>query len=364
MTADRKLLIWAVVLAASVLIIYTLSSVLFPFIAGMAIAYLLDPVADRLEERGVGRGWATAIILGAFIAIVGVVILLLAPVLYEQAVGLAAQLPEIVDQLTAFLKSKISELRRTLSPKQMETLKEAAGEQAGDVFRWLTNQVGEIWGSGLALLNALSVLVITPVVAFYLLRDWDRLVAALNALLPEDAAETIRHQMAEIDRTLSGFVRGQGSVCLVLAAWNGIGLTLVGLNFGLVVGIASGLLSFIPYFGTALGFIAGIGLALAQFDSWVPVLLVFLVCTTGQLLEGFVLTPKLVGDQVGLHPVWVMFALMAGGGLLGFTGILIAVPAAAVIGVMVRFLIEQYISSPLFRTNPEERAKDQPDIPL
>ncbi len=361
MTTEHKLLIWGVVLVVVALVIYALSSVLFPFLAGIAIAYLLDPLADRLERVGVGRGWAAALILGAFAAFIILVLLLLAPILYEQMVGLVGRIPEYINHLAVFLKTKVTELEATLTPEQIEKIREAAGNQAGDMINWLTDTLGQLWGSGVALLNALSLLVITPVVAFYLLRDWDRLVAKVNSLLPEDAADTIRARMKEIDERLSGFVRGQGSVCLVLAAWNGIGLSLVGLNFGLVVGIASGLLSFIPYFGTAVGFIAGIGLALAQFDSWLPMLMVVAVCTTGQLLEGFILTPKLVGDQVNLHPVWVLFALMAGGGLLGFTGVLIAVPAAAVIGVLVRYIIDEYVSSPLYYSVPREPKHDRPD---
>lgn len=216
--------------------------------------------------------------------------------------------------------------------------------------------MGGLWSGGLAVFNALSLVVIMPVVAFYLLRDWDRIVAHVDSLLPRDAADTVREQVREIDDRLSGFVRGQASVCLVLGTWYAVGLTIVGLDFGVLVGVGAGLISFVPYLGTALGLIAGLGLAIAQFDSWLPIGLVAAVFATGQILEGYVLTPRLVGERVGLHPVWVLFALMAGGALLGFTGVLLAVPAAAVIGVLVRFAIGRYLQSPLYRSRKDREA--------
>ena len=206
--------------------------------------------------------------------------------------------------------------------------------------------------SSVALANLLSLLFITPVVAFYLLRDWDRLKNQTNSLLPQRHAETIRQQLALVDRTLAGFVRGQATVCLVLAAYYGIGLTVIGVDFGLVVGIGIGLISFIPYLGSITGFVVSVGIALAQFDSWLPVGLVVGLFAFGQFLEGYVLTPRLVGDRVGLHPVWVIFALLAGGSLFGFVGLLLAVPAAAVIGVLTRFAVLRYRKSRYYQGDP------------
>jgi predicted PurR-regulated permease PerM len=254
-----------------------------------------------------------------------------------------------VESLQALAEPIIAQFKAQLSAAQIERLREAAGGYAGDVFGWLGGLVGGLFSGGVVVLNVLSLIVVMPVVAFYLLRDWDRIVAALDALLPRGTAEIVREQFREIDARLSGFVRGQAIVCLVLGTWYAAGLSLVGLDFGLLVGLGAGLISFVPYFGTAVGLGVGLGLALAQFGEWLPIALVVAVFVAGQVLEGFVLTPNLVGERVGLHPVWILFALMAGGGLMGFTGVVLAVPAAAAIGVIVRFAVERYLQSPLYR---------------
>lgn len=196
--------------------------------------------------------------------------------------------------------------------------------------------------SGFAIFNLISLLLITPVVAFYMLRDWDMFIAKVDSLLPRRSKASIREQARQIDRTLAGFIRGQLSVCVILGTYYSLGLYLVGLDLGLLVGFIAGLISFIPYVGSIVGFLLSIGIAFAQFDSLMPILQVVLVFVTGQFLEGNFLTPKLVGENVGLHPVWVMFALLAGGVLLGFLGLMIAVPLAAVIGVLLRHAIENY----------------------
>jgi predicted PurR-regulated permease PerM len=217
---------------------------------------------------------------------------------------------------------------------------------------WIGAALIRIVGSGVAFANLLSLLFITPVVAFYLLRDWDHFVRRIDDLLPLEHRKTILAQFREVDRNLAGFARGQASVCLVLAIYYALGLTLVGLEFGLVVGLGIGLISFIPYVGSITGLIVSLGIALAQFPTWGPVGLVLGVFVVGQILEGYVLTPRLVGNRVGLHPVWVIFALLAGGTLFGFVGLLLAVPVAAVIGVLTRFAVQQYLASRYFRGDP------------
>lgn len=350
MTAERRSLIWLGIAIVSAVLLYEMRAALTPFIAGMAVAYLLDPLADRLEVVGVPRTGAVCIILGSFLAILILVGILLFPILQTQILELAERVPTYIQKARDAALPLIDRLQATLSAEEVERLRSAAGNVAGDVVGWVGQILSGLWSGGLAVFNALSLVVIMPVVAFYLLRDWDRIVAHIDGLLPRDAADTIREQVREIDDRLSGFVRGQASVCLALGVWYAAGLTLVGLDFGLLVGIAAGLISFVPYLGTGLGLIVGIGLALAQFDSWLPIGLVAAVFATGQILEGYVLTPRMVGERVGLHPVWVLFALMAGGALLGFTGVLLAVPAAAVIGVLVRFAISRYLQSPLYRS--------------
>ena len=348
MSGERRLGLWLLLLVVAGVLVYLLRGALFPFVAGLAVGYLLDPLADRLESLKCPRGVAAAVILGAFFVAVVAILVVLAPILQAQVAGLVGRIPDYVDSLRGLAEPIIAQFKGQLTDAQMQQLREAAGGYAGDVVGWLGGLLGGLFSGGVAVLNVVSLIVIMPVVAFYLLRDWDRIVAALDALLPREAAGTLRQQLREIDTRLSGFVRGQALVCLALGTWYAVGLSLVALDFGLLVGLGAGLISFIPYFGTAVGLGVGLGIAFAQFGEWLPIALVAAVFITGQVLEGFVLTPNLVGERVGLHPVWVLFALMAGGGLLGFTGVVLAVPAAAAIGVLVRFAVERYLQSPLY----------------
>ena len=348
MSPERRLGLWLLVALGACALMYLLRGALLPFVVGMAVGYLLDPLADRLEAMNCPRGVAAAVILGAFFVGVVAVLIVLAPVLQAQVAGFVARVPDYVEHLRALAEPIIAQYKAQLTGAEIERLRQAAGGYAGDVVGWLGGLVGGLFSGGVAVLNVLSLIIIMPVVAFYLLRDWDRIVAALDALFPRGAAETVRQQLREIDSRLSGFVRGQAMVCLVLGTWYAVGLSLAGLDFGLLVGLGAGVISFIPYFGTAVGLGVGLGLAVAQFGEWLPIALVAAVFISGQALEGFVLTPNLVGERVGLHPVWVLFALMAGGGLMGFTGVVLAVPAAAAIGVIVRFAIERYLQSPLY----------------
>lgn len=349
MSAERRFVLWVVVILGGGLLVYLLRNALFPFVAGMIVGYLLDPLADRLEARKCPRGVAAALIVGAFLALLVAVLVILFPVLSAQITDLIGRLPDYFERLRDFAQPLIAQLRAKLTEDQLAQLQEISRESTGGVVKWVGTVLKGMLGGGAALLNILSLTVIMPVVAFYLLRDWDRIVAHLDGLLPRGAADTIREQVREIDVRLSGFLRGQALVCLILGTIYAVGLTVVGLDFGLLVGMSAGLISFIPYFGTAVGLVTGLGLALVQFSDWLPIALVAGVFVVGQILEGYVLTPKLVGERIGLHPVWVLFALLAGGMLFGFTGILLAVPAAAAIGVVVRFAIVRYRGSPLYR---------------
>jgi len=349
MTRERRLLIWLVVLAVIVGLLTVLNDVLTPFVAGMAVAYFLDPLADRLEKMGASRTVATSLILAGFFLIVTVLLLILIPPLQAQVVGLLIRLPDLIAAVQDRITPVIESIQAKMSDDNVAKLQEAAQAYAGQAAKLLTKLVAGIWSGGMALFELLSLAVIMPLVSFYLLRDWDLIVGRVDALLPRDAAPTIREQITEIDGTIAGFVRGQATVCLILGTFYAIGLTVVGLDFGLLVGLGTGLISFIPYIGMAVGLLVGMGIAIAQFGSdWLPIVMVAAVFGAGQVIEGFFLTPKLVGDKVGLHPVWVILALMAGGALFGFTGVLLAVPVAAVIGVMIRFSLTQYKDSRLY----------------
>lgn len=344
----RQLRFWLIGLVVLAVALYMLRSMLLPFVAGMAVAYILNPVADRLERWGCSRAFATSVITAAFVLVVAAALLLLVPVLQGQIASFAKRLPLYLDTFRDSFTEWVQRIEMRIDSQDAERLRAAAGDFAGKLIAWLGGLLSGLWSGGWALVNLLTLVFITPVVAFYLLRDWEGLVERVDGWLPRDHAETVRTLMRDIDATLAGFARGQAMVCLILGIFYALGLSLIGLDFGLVVGIGAGALSIIPFVGTASGLVTSVGLAYFQFASWRWVLATAAVFLAGNLLEGYVLAPKLVGKRVGLHPVWMIFALLAGGALLGFVGVLLAVPIAAAAGVLARFGLKRYLESPLY----------------
>lgn len=348
MTNQQRAVAWVMGLTVFVLMLYLLRGVMLPFVAGMAVAYFLDPACDWLEEKGCSRMFATSFITAAFFLLALLLLVLLAPVAFGQAADLIEKIPQYARAIPEKAEPLLERLQPYIGEEGVAEILAVFKASAGDAVKWLARMAGGLVSQFEALANLMSLLLITPIVSFYLLRDWDHLVAKVDSWLPRAHLETIREQFREVDRTLAGFVRGQVSVCLILGAFYGVGLSLVGLDFGFIVGFATGLVSFVPFFGMLAGFVVGIGLAIAQFDGWLPVGLVAAVFLAGQVLEGNFLTPKMVGERVGLHAVWVIFALLACGVLFGFVGVLLAVPLAAVVGVLVRFGVGRYLESPLY----------------
>ena len=358
MRIDAKLGFWLSGLAVSILLLWLLADVLLPFAAGLAIAYLLDPVADRLEKWGISRLGATLLILVMFIGLIVLAAMVLLPVLGVQVAAFLDALPRDLTRLRDLLSEQSTGLLARLAPiaeRLGVQLDVGAGglpgtsDLASEAAKYAGGVLKSLWSGGRAVLGLLSLLVITPVVAFYILLDWDRMVAKIDSWLPRDEVDTIRELAAEINAALSGFLRGQSLVCLFLATWYGAGLSLVGLNYGLLIGITGGVLSFIPYVGSLTCLVISVALAIVQgWPQWTLLLMVLGVIGTGQFLEGNILTPKLVGGSVGLHPVWLMLALLGFGSLFGFTGLLLAVPIAAAVGVLMRFALRHYLKSPLF----------------
>lgn len=341
---------WTFGAAIFLAVLWVVGDTLLPFIVGAALAYLLDPVADRLEARGLSRVAATVIITLGVILSVLVVLFLLIPLMVDQIRSLIETTPQYFDSLRTWLGANLPDLFEEGTP-----LRDALAK-ATDTFQSRALGVFEnVVAGGMALVDFFLVLFLAPVVAFYLLLDWDRMMAKIDSWLPRDHAPTIRRLSKQIDQTLAGFVRGQGSVCLILGIFYAVALTVIGLQFGLVIGIIAGLISFIPFVGALVGGALSLGVALFQFwGEWQWIIAVAGIFIVGQLVEGNVLTPKLVGSSVGLHPVWLIFALSAFGSILGFTGMLIAVPVAAVIGVMTRFGLEEYMNGRLYKGRPEE----------
>ena len=345
LSTTDQLKYWGIAAAVILLLLYALGDQLLPFFLGAAIAYFLDPVADWLETHGCSRALATALIMcGATIVFV-MAALLVVPLLVEQAIQLVNIAPDLARKLGGFLTEKFPSLLDESSTlrQSLDTLGQNISDRGGQLLNTAVS-------SAMSLLNVLILLVIVPVVTVYLLFDWDRMIASIDNLLPRDHAPAIRQIGLEIDTTLAGFIRGMVSVCLILGAYYALALMLVGLQFGLVVGFIAGLLTFIPYVGALVGGALAIGLAVFQFwGEWGWIALVAGIFMLGQTLEGNLLTPKLVGSSVGLHPVWLILALTVFGTLFGFVGMLVAVPLAAVIGVLVRFAVAQYRHGRLYQ---------------
>ena len=356
MTLRQQARFWLIFIVGFFFLVWLFSSILLPFVAGMAIAYFLDPLADKLEARGASRTVATSIITVLFFLVF--ILLLIVPMIGSQLAGFLERLPGYVDALRTNVAPYLQHVLDRVAPETLQSVSDAVKGQSANALKWIGNVLTNVLSGGLALLNFISLLFITPVVSFYLLRDWDKIVAKVDSYLPRHSATDIRQCAREIDDTLAGFVRGQASVCVLLGLLYGLGLTLVGLEFGFVIGLMTGLVSFVPYFGMFAGFAVGMGVAIAQFGFGLDLGLVALVFGVGQILEGNFLTPKLVGDKVGLHAVWVMFALLAGGAVFGLLGVMLAVPVAAVIGVLVRYGLRQYLSSRLYDHGPDHPRGD------
>ncbi|HEX3347457.1 MAG TPA: AI-2E family transporter [Acetobacteraceae bacterium] len=329
------------------------AAVLLPFVAAAGIAYFLDPLAGKITRLGLRRDVAALLLILGLVAGALLFALLLYPLIISQILLFIGRLPSYVEEFRAFAAEVIARLQERLGHEYVdEKLRDLVSGQAGAMLGVLASALSRVIGGGFAIFNVITLVVVTPVVAFYLLRDWPRVIAAVDRWLPRRYAGVIRAQAREVDRILSAWVRGQAFCCILLALFYALALSAVGLDLGLVVGLMAGGLSFIPYVGTITGGVTSIGLAFAQFPTWNGVLMVAGVFVAGQILEGYVIYPRFLGDRVELHAVWVIFALFAGGAAFGFVGVLLAVPVAATIGVLCRFWLRRYLQSPLYLDPP------------
>ncbi|MBR0556112.1 AI-2E family transporter [Ciceribacter sp. L1K23] len=345
----RQFLFWLGVLAVFILFLMVFRTILLPFVAGMALAYFLDPVADWLERRGLNRLMATIVILVSFVVVFVLSLMLIIPLLASQLNDFIQRVPDYVTQLQNLVAQSNAAWLPDWVDGQMDTIKSNFSRYLSEGIGFVGTLLSQIWSSGKAIVDIASLLVVTPVVAFYMLLDWDRMIAKVDSWVPRRYLGDVREIATEMDNAIAGFVRGQGSLCLIQAIYYGIGLSLIGLNFGLLIGLFTGFISFIPYVGSTVGLLLAVGVALVQYGAdWVQVGIVAAFFFSGQFIEGNILQPKLIGSSVGLHPVWLMFALFAFGALFGFVGVLIAVPAAAAIGVLVRFALRRYLESDLY----------------
>jgi predicted PurR-regulated permease PerM len=351
-----------------VLLLWLFSGVLLPFAAALALGYLLNPVVDRLEKLGFNRLGATLLIMAILALVLVLISVLIVPVLWRQLASFIEAFPSYAIKLQELISAETERLSRDyggvlmdklgLGKKSSGDLASATNDLVAQATQWLAAFVNSLLTRGAALISLISLLVVTPVVAFYMLLDWEKLLTTIDGLVPLRHRETVRGLAREIDRALAGFLRGQSLVCLFLGAWYGIGLSLIGLNFGLLIGITAGILSFIPYAGSVTALLLSSTVAIVQdWPRWNLFAMSLGVFLGGQFLEGNILSPKLVGDSVGLHPVWLIFALLAFGSLFGFTGLITAVPFAAAAGVILRFAVKRYRASNLYTNTSGPSAK-------
>jgi len=353
----RQAFFWMLTAVFVIGFLYIFSSILLPFFAGMILAYFLDPVADWLERRGLSRLLATIVILISFVLALIVGLMIIIPILATQSTDFIGRIPDYLARLQNFLTSFDPGWLANNIGVDPEALRNGLNGLMTQGAGFLSTLFQSIWSSGKTLVDLAGLFVVTPVVAFYMLLDWDRMVEKVDSWIPRDHVLTVRAIFNDINTATAGFVRGQGTLCLILGIFYAIGLTMVGLNFGLLIGLIAGLISFIPYVGSLVGLVLSVGVAVVQFwPEWQWIVAVAVVFFAGQFIEGNILQPKLVGGSVGLHPVWLMFSLFAFGYLFGFVGLLVAVPAAAAVAVLVRFAIGRYLASPMYKGRSDPTA--------
>lgn len=350
MTLRTQVLVWIGIFVAAILLLWLFRSILLPFVIGLALAYLLNPLVAFLARFRIDRTWGSMLVLAVAISIVVGLFLALVPLVAQQGAGLIARLPTYIRELQALLQEWAPQLSAWLGPERVAQLEASLADLLGRGVELTAALTAQLAQGGINILTTIAVLFIAPVVAYYLLVDWEGMVRKADELLPRPQQAEIRGILRDIDGAMAGVIRGQGGVILVLCAYYGTALTLAGLNFGLAIGLVGGLLSFIPYVGFLVGFTLSMTIALVQFwpDQWVFILIVLGIYTVGQFLESNVLYPKLVGQSININPVWLMFALFAFGLLFGFVGLLLAVPLAAIAGVLTRYAIAKYQASSLY----------------
>ncbi|MBT4921541.1 MAG: AI-2E family transporter [Rickettsiales bacterium] len=328
--------------------LYSISSILAPFMAGIIIAYLLNPLTSFFE-RYTSRGIASIGSLCILIVVLTVVILIIGPYLYHELTSLIIATPEYLHSIRQFLDPYIDDIYNKFGIDKRQNSDGMMQKISQYIIQLSSSLLGNIWSSSIALINVVALAIITPIVSFYLLRDWQNITKGFFDLIPRDNIKVVKGLCLKIDRVLSGYIRGQLNVCLLLGLFYAIGLGVVGLNYGILLGFASGALTIIPYFGIVIGMVIGIVIALMQYSDYTQVILVMSVFLIGQFIEGNFITPKLVGNKVGLHPAIIIFALLSGASLFGFIGILFAIPFAASLWILMSHFLLLYKKSSSYK---------------
>ena len=364
MRTERQVLFWLAALIVAVLAVLALKDVLLPFIVGLVIAYALNPVTERLVKAGLSRTAASGLVVAAMVITVALVLVYLVPVLLTQVQQFVLAMPGELERLRELVETFA---RGRLGDHFVEFKASLDQSIKSFTINWAALAAGiarSAWSQGLAVVNFMSLLLITPLVVFYLLVDWHPMLARIDSWLPRDHAATIRDLASQIDRAIAAFIRGQGLVCLILAVFYAVGLSLAGVRYGLLIGLATGILSFVPFAGWALGLIVSALLALVQ--AWPelgPLYKVLGVMAAGMALDSALLSPKIVGPSIGLHPVWLIFALFVFSYLFGFVGVLVAVPVSAAIAVLIRFALKVYLGSSVYHGRQAAGSRSEPGAP-
>lgn len=350
----KQTIFWILVLILFILFLRIFRSILPPFIFGIILAYFLNPVINFLQKFGFSRLWGTVIIT-IFVIILFIILL----TIFIPIISL-----ELQQFVVTALPSYIAKIQLLISKQNFEWIEKYLGRDTDAIHSniqailgyssdFLKSILNSLLSSGKFIVDFVTFFIVVPVVAFYLLLDWERMVRCIDSCIPRDYLQTIRSLFYEMDKIISGFIRGQGTLCLLLAIYYSVALTIIDLNYSLLLGILIGLIAFIPYFGSMFGFLCTIWAAWNQFsENWI-LLVIVAIFLIGQFLENYILQPKLVGSSVGLHPVWLIFSLFAFGSLFGFAGMLVAIPASAALGTLVRFGFHTYQLSPLYLSKYE-----------
>lgn len=348
MMKNRQIWMWGGVTVVFLSILYLIQGVLMPFLTGILVAYAMNPAVRYFEKWGISRTFATCIMIFSFFLLIGLFLFIAIPFVQTELLTLASRVPQYGDRILATLQPFIDNASLYIKPEDTNRLRELASSYFVDVITWGIKLLVRILTSGLALANLLSLIVITPIVAFYFLRDWPKIIQAIDSWLPRPYEPTLRQLFTEMNNRIGGFAKGQSLVCLLVGTYYMIMLTLAHLDFSVVVGMVIGVIAFIPYVGALVGFMLSMGIAFSQFSDWTSIGIIAGIFVVGQALEGYLFIPYFVGDRIGLHPVWVLFSLLVGGVLFGFIGILFALPVAAAMGVLVHYLLEIYLKSPYY----------------
>ena len=361
MTLRTQVLVWVGFAVVAILLIWLFRPILLPFVLGIALAYILNPAVVFVQRTGLARGWASAIVLLAVVGIIIALLVIVTPLIASQVAGLVARLPEYAGDLQHLVQAWAPQLNQWLGAERVAQIETNLSQFLGTGVEFIGSVTAQLAASGLTVLNTIAVLFLTPIVALYLMIDWERMVRAIDDLLPREHRREIRQVLDQMDTAMAGVIRGQGAVIVVLWVYYAAALTLTGLNFGLVIALLTGLLDIVPFLGFLTGLILSMGIAVVQFaPNWWLVAIVFGVYMIGTFLEGNVLYPRLVGQSININPVWLMFALFAFAFLFGFVGLLLAVPLAAITATLVRYSVRRYKDSALYRGDRQPRVAAPP----